>query len=435
MLALSLLSLLAGPAQARSLDEVVKLALDFHPQVSSARAEQRATAAELQVAQAGWLPTLDLAGQVGRERTDIASLADSGDGRKTLSTREAGLTLAMNLFNGHKTRAEVARRNALYESAGYQVEDTREAVAARSVEVFLEVLRGRELLALAEDNVKSHATMADKVKRSVDRGVGQKADFQQVQGRLALANATLVARKGDLDQARARYQRVVGELPGDLQAPAPAAPLAVGVNGGAGLDTILQQALDGLPENPAVQSAESELVAAGLAADSARGNYLPKLDLEVQMNRDYNVSGIRGHRDADALMLVANWNLYKGGADQALERALVERQFAAKDTLLDTRLAVEENIRVAMNSKATTETRMQYLQSHVDASRETLDAYRAQFELNRRSLLDVLNAESELFTARSNLVNGRYDDLLNQYLLHASQGHLIEYLGLAANSE
>lgn len=297
------------------------------------------------------------------------------------------------------------------------------------------MLRGRELLALAEDNVKSHATMADKVKRSVDRGVGQKADFQQVQGRLALANATLVARKGDLDQARARYQRVVGELPGDLQAPAPAAPLAVGVNGGAGLDTILQQALDGLPENPAVQSAESELVAAGLAADSARGNYLPKLDLEVQMNRDYNVSGIRGHRDADALMLVANWNLYKGGADQALERALVERQFAAKDTLLDTRLAVEENIRVAMNSKATTETRMQYLQSHVDASRETLDAYRAQFELNRRSLLDVLNAESELFTARSNLVNGRYDDLLNQYLLHASQGHLIEYLGLAANSE
>jgi adhesin transport system outer membrane protein len=53
-----------------------------------------------------------------------------------------------------------------------------------------------------------------------------------------------------------------------------------------------------------------------------------------------------------------------------------------------------------------------------------------QLELGRRTLLDVLNAESELFTARSNLIAGRYEDLLNQYSILAAQGLLVKSLGI-----
>ena len=45
-------------------------------------------------------------------------------------------------------------------------------------------------------------------------------------------------------------------------------------------------------------------------------------------------------------------------------------------------------------------------------------------------VLDVLNAENELFIARSNLVTGRFSDVLNRYAIQASQGTLVSSLAL-----
>ena len=77
-----------------------------------------------------------------------------------------------------------------------------------------------------------------------------------------------------------------------------------------------------------------------------------------------------------------------------------------------------------MESLATSEARLAFLEQHVQSSRAALDAYRAQFEISRRTLLDLLNAEDELFSARSNQVAGTYEFLTNVYFVEASKGLL-----------
>ena len=130
-------------------------------------------------------------------------------------------------------------------------------------------------------------------------------------------------------------------------------------------------------------------------------------------------------------MVVARWNLFRGGADRALELAAAERKTVADDQLLDTHRLIAENVAISLQSRATSESRLVFLRQHVTSSDGTLQAYRAQFELNRRTLLDVLNAEDELFNARSNLVVGSFDDLVNSYFVDASKGSLAGKLGTA----
>ena len=57
-------------------------------------------------------------------------------------------------------------------------------------------------------------------------------------------------------------------------------------------------------------------------------------------------------------------------------------------------------------------------------------SYRLQFSIGQRTLLDVLNAENELFAARSSLYTGAYSVALGELRVLAAMGRLLETLGV-----
>lgn len=424
---------LSPDGQARSLKEAVEAALATHPQVLAADAALRAARQDLRQARAGYYPSVDLNLSEGKETTESPQVQALGLGSTTLTRREAGVTLSQKLFDGFATRSEIERQSARVQFADRRAADAREAVALRAVEVYLEILKNQQLIKLAQENLAFHRQTLEKVRLRVKGGLSQKADLQQVEARLALANSTLTARKGQLREAEANYRRVMGEAPRDLQEPqVKSIPL---VKNGAIDAQLLAQAVKkatetALAHNPGLAAAEAEASAAAAAVRGAKSAFLPRVNLELSASRNKNISGLEGDFNSDSALVVMRWNLFRGGADQAQERAFTERRFAALDAAADTRRQVEERVAVALHAKATSEERLAYLEQHAKLSTEALDSYQLQFEIGRRSLLDVLNAESELFTARSNLVIGRYEDLFNQFAVEAAQGLLVKHLGI-----
>ena len=269
-----------------------------------------------------------------------------------------------------------------------------------------------------------------------DSGVGNLADVAQANARVALAHSTLVAREGALRESVARYERVVGSKPGELVTPERESS---GLNATDGIDQArLSSAIESgkgeaLDRHPAVMQSQAEMEAAEAGIKAAKAAYHPTVNLEGRMRRDGNLSGVEGTRNSTALMVVARWNLFRGGGDKAQEFAAVERKTAAAGLVDDTKRAVAQNVALAYQARAISESRITYLDQHVTASLGTLQSYRAQFELNRRTLLDVLNAENELFNARSNLTSGLFDDIVNQYFVEASKGQLRQSLGVSAS--
>ncbi len=429
-----LLGLPCAGVSAQTIEEAVALAISSNPQILGAQASMRAAGLDVKQARAGYLPSLDVDTRYGREHTNIKQLSVSGNNDDDFWRRESGVTVSQLLWDGNATRSEVQRRVALLNSAEHSLEDTQNAIAFRATEAYIDVLRNQELVLLSQENVRSHETTLGNVRAKQTSGVGNRADVEQANARLALMQSIALAREGALLEARARYERVIGEAPGDLAKPQ-AAPSGLVKRGAvnavelsAATDSAQQQAAT---EHPAILQSGANVEAAVAAMQAARAGYHPRLNLEGAMRRDNNVAGVGGNRNSDSVMVVARWNLFRGGADRALQLAAAERKTAADEQLQDTVRSIAENVAIAYQSRATSESRLAFLGQHVTSSEETLKAYRAQFELNRRTLLDVLNAENELFNARSNYAAGVYDDLVNYYFVDASKGVLASKFGAA----
>ncbi|MFT7235691.1 MAG: adhesin transport system outer membrane protein, partial [Methylophagaceae bacterium] len=95
---------------------------------------------------------------------------------------------------------------------------------------------------------------------------------------------------------------------------------------------------------------------------------------------------------------------------------------------------VEESVRLSWNALITVEGQMDYFRLHVASSVKSRDAYRQQFGLGQRTLLDLLDSENEVFVSSQALVNAEFDQLFSMYRVINSMGALIKTMEVALPS-
>ncbi|EIJ42972.1 type I secretion outer membrane protein, TolC family [Beggiatoa alba B18LD] len=414
---------------ADSLPDVIKRTLESNPDVLISTNTRLAVDQTLAQARANYFPSVELLGGYGKENSDNPTTQiQTGDDR-TLTRRELSLMVSQRLFDGFNTQYAVATQRAKVESAAYQVAESAELIGLRTSEVYLEVFRRKALLELAKDNLVTHQKTLEQVREVVESGARGRADLQQTESRLALASSNLVNAQGNLRDAEANYQRVTGEMPKQLE--------TVNVElVRQAIPSSLEALLDAATQNhPALQSAQAEITAAESAYQQSGANYMPQVYLELGASKNKNLDGVEGNNDDLSAMLKMRYNLYNGGADSAKRAETAKRLDIAKETLRKNQRIVEENARLAWNGMITMQERLQHLQQHVTATESVLSSYREQFKLGQRSLLDVLDSENELFSARSALVAGQYAELLSFFNVLESEGQLLHTLNIPRPTE
>ena len=152
---LTLLTLSAA-ATGQTLDDTVRAALRTNPDVLIARDDRRIAEQERRQAESGYYPLLDLRGATGIEQSSTPSLRNQSGTDPVLWRNETGITLRQNLFDGFTTDGEVQRGKAREVAAGERARVSANTIALAAIEAHLEVLRNRELVRLAQDNVDSH---------------------------------------------------------------------------------------------------------------------------------------------------------------------------------------------------------------------------------------------------------------------------------------
>jgi adhesin transport system outer membrane protein len=124
------------------------------------------------------------------------------------------------------------------------------------------------------------------------------------------------------------------------------------------------------------------------------------------------------------------WNLSRGGADAAqrlvslgrMSQTIAQNSVAARTT--------EEDVRRAWILKQTADERIPVLASAVQKNVLISQTYRDQFVNSGRSLIDVLNAENELFVSRGRLLTAELARIVAGYRLLALTGELVNALEL-----
>jgi adhesin transport system outer membrane protein len=410
------------PALATSLRESVENAVVTNPEIGEVRADRQAVDQELRQARALYLPSIDLRAAAGPEYSNNpATRLNPDDGSaSTLARLESQLTLTQVLFDGFARESELERQLARVDSASQRVQETAEFVGLDAVEAHLDVLRNQAIVTFAEANLEQHRIILGKVNRLVDQGVGSIADVSQAQARFAAAETALARANGDLRDAIAVYLAIVGIPPSDLEEPIPPeAALPVGVEAAADRAAVA---------NPSVEIAAADVKAVQAQLKGARSGFYPRFNLELGTNANRNIDGIEGSEVDASALVVMRYNLFRGGADVAREREAFARVKEAQAALDRAQRQAEREARVSYNARLTARDRVRSLQRAADAQLATRNAYSQQFDLGQRSLLDLLDAENELFLARTTLTTAIYTEIFAVYRILAVVGDLLAEL-------
>ncbi len=412
------LTLVCVQVHAITLSEAIQNTLDNHPEISAGINSRLSADEEVRVARGGYLPSVDLLVGYGRENTDSPSTRALGDhNTETLNYRNAELRLRQMLFDGFATPNEVGRTEAVVNSRAYRVLGTSESLALRTVEVYLEVLKRREMVSLAQNNLLAHQRINDQIDLRSRQGVGSNADFDQSSARLALAENNLYTEQVNLADAEASFISVVGHLPDQLTTPGTAR---------AALPSDLASARQAvLDNNPFLKSAEADVNAAQQQYETAKSPFYPRVDLELATSADDNVQGDEGHYNTWRAAVVMNYNLFNGMRDKARLNSTSHQVNEAMDIRNNALRLLNENVALAWNAMDNARLQTPKARDYADYTARVREAYQQQFSLGQRTLLDLLDSENELFTANRRYSEVRYTEEFSMYRVIAAMGDLL----------
>jgi adhesin transport system outer membrane protein len=405
------------------LKESVVRTLKSNPRLDVLKYNREAVKKDLRKAQGGYYPSLDARVGFG---TDVHSDAVSrgGDYDHDWDKREEySLILRQLLWDGWETRSFVGVSETKLQSVTHRVFDNAESLALDAVIAYLDVYRQRELVRFAEENVQAHSRILGSLKERQELGAGSVADVRQTQGRLSRARASLTQAQSGLQVAEANYRRVVGS--------APPADLVLPVKPVGYVPDSLEEALkSGRAGNPKLAAAAADIETARQNMELSRAKMYPRFYAELSTSYDDGVESSKTWEHNTAAMLRMDWNLFNGGSDTAEREAAMYRVRQTKADRNELMRMVDEEIEATWSRYETAISKISNYGDALKYNRETLSMYMDQFTVGQRSLLDVLDAENELFQTSGLLVTAQANEVIAAFRILALGGKMTESLGV-----
>lgn len=402
-----------------TLRDTVEATLGYNRGLKVIQENLDVTRHELRRAQAGYGPSVDLTGRAGANELSTSTTRSYGTDKGMYAADSVGLTLSQPLWNGFATRSRVASAQATVDSMSYRVFDNATTFALDGIIAHVDVLRRREILRLAEANVARHREILASQQDRIAAGVSSTADVTQTEGRLSRAKATLSDAQASLREAEASYIRLTGKaVPEELaeaDAPMPFAEM----------DAAL---VASHRDNPKLKAYLADVRARKGDKELAESAFHPQINLEAGPSySDRGGNGSQWEKEIN-VGLAMRWNIFNSGADEAEVKAARARIRQAQEYAADFVDEVDKEIADTWTRWMAAKEQETYYQNAVVYNTQTRDAYMEQFVLGERSLLDVLDAENELFNSSTQLETVRGNIIVGGYRLHALAGDLLPVL-------
>lgn len=421
------LLLSASPAWAIDLREAVQAALNTNPEIRQAIHNKEATRAERKQAQGAYYPRVSVETSAGVRGLRNPSRRRIGLDDNTLWPVEGQLSVDQLLFDSGGRQAEVRRQAARTDGAAARIEERSEFVALNTSRAYIDYLLQQRLVAIAQDNATFHEQLAGDLREGVSRGSISIADQQQAEERLQSARARVTEAREDLDTAAIEFQTLTGTpidnvtMPPDLSAAMPA--------------TLAEAEAMARVNNPRVQEAAADLVAQRELINAAKSEMGPRFNAEARARRGHDIDGFEGRTKDYLARVVMRWTVFDGRANHYNVKEQRARADEVHARLFEKTRQAEEATRTAW-SRLTNQTRLVgELETQGRVADDLLLSYREQFNVGRRSLLDVLDAQNTRQNVQAQIETARLAKVYAQYRVLAATNRLVEALGVAMPTE
>lgn len=391
--------------------EVVDRALCHNPRTHEAWANARVQAAQVGIAQAAFLPNLD--GKVAGNRVRSAG--------QNANQRNASLTLSWLLYDFGARSADLETARQLLSAASSTVDASVQSVFQSALQAYYNTQAARAAVIAAVESEKASRESLSAAQVRYQVGSGTPADRLQAQTAWSQATLTRIRAEGVVKIAYGTLANVMGmDANAQLKlADIPeVAPDASFESATSDVDALISEARQRRPD---LKAAQAQLAAAQSNVDYARASGLPTLSLGAGpswLNSD-NISN-----NSNSIGLTLTLPIFSGfettyrvrSAQATAEAVSAQRETLAQQVALDVWSAYQSLTTATQTIRTSTD----LLASAEQSERVALGRYKAGVG----SILDVLNAQSALASARLQRIQALLDWHVSRAALAKAVGTL-----------
>lgn len=412
-------------SHAETLREAVNAALLSHPGVDIANARRDVATAEEDEEFSNLFPQINTTATGGRmfgnNSTSRGLTVSRGEAYSWLWEGTGSIT--QPIFNGFETYNRIDAAEARTGAADFTMADAQQGIALRAAQAFLNVMRAREAYDKTtsyQDKIKDYLS---RINGMVDAGAADESEAAQAKNIQSMLENTAAEMEGQVKLALADYAEAVGAMPsGELRHDHTQKVLNF---------STAEEAIDyAAGHHPLILSARKNMDAEDNEVSADIGALYPKLDGELSYLKRDQKEEIGGEVEDGRAVMRLNWGFSTGGGQLARIRKSKAERSEALARIAQTQREIERDVRRAFVEYETASKQKDLTANRAVVTKELFGTYEKQFEASKVRLLQLMQAENQLFTAELERINADYRVTMAEYAALASMGNLIAALQL-----
>jgi len=406
---------LSNIALSQTLMEALAAAYSNNPGLEAARADLRSTDEGVPQALSNYRPNLALSADVARSMTHLNTRSPNGDRDQIDTPRNTSLTVTQPLYRGSRTINDVAKAELAVKASRANLVAKEQDVLLSAVTSYMNVFENQAKLDL---EMKNEQVLKRQLEATQDRfRVGEitRTDVSQAEARVAGAAADRIQSEGNLNNARANYVKVIGEIPGKLVDPT---KMTIKFER---LEDIIRVALRNHPD---VVSQRHLELSARKNIKSVEGELLPTVNLVGNLARAWEIAGNDDQKTTGKITLNLTMPLYQKGTVYSKLRAAKQDARESSLKLEEAERNVREVSAKAWESLNSAEARIRSFTAQIKSAEIALEGVQREASVGSRTVLDVLDAEQELLDAKISLIGANKEQIIASFQLREAVGQL-----------
>ncbi|WP_418185524.1 TolC family protein [Aliarcobacter vitoriensis] len=411
---------------ALTLQETLVEVMNTNPVVQERLKNFNETQQDLEIVKSEWLPSLDYRGSFGRNNG--GDIKDNGNSKYDYTARDStynhytnSLKLTQNLFNGFSTTEKINYQEARVLGAAHHYLENANDISFQMTGAYIDLLRSYQLLQNAKDNVTINKKIYEDVQSLYDQGLTTKSEMTKIYASLSLANSNLTVQQNNTMDKEFKFKRLYGRTVNVGTLEVPNLNLAMP-------ESIQRATMVAIQNNPSMIVSNFNIKGAQALYREKKSKFYPTLDIEAEqifndVSRDNN--GYDNPDDRQKIYAVINWNLFKGGAhvaDLQKSRSTINKEIELQR---DLKRQTIESLELSWSAYSMLGKQLEDLYKYYEYSEETLSSYQSEYEMGRRTLLDLLSAQNDLVSSKAQIINAQMDKLFAQYRILDAMGMLV----------
>ena len=406
---------LASNAMAADLHDIYQLSIANDAELAAAKAKREAGEYQVDLARAALLPQIS----IGATHTDT-SIETDGQPKQDLTSLSYNATVSQTLFNLNSWYIYQAAASG-GDASDLEFLLSEQQVIVRSAEAYFGVLREQENLETAQAEEKAVKRQLEQTQQRFEVGLIAITEVHEAEASYDLSYANLIGQEAAVDISFEALEQLTGTRFDKLSR------LKTDIDYISPDKSVEHWVAQGMTMYAGIKIAQEGVNASKYNKKAGWASYAPQIDAQLSYTDGEQPFGLQiQDGTTTTLGITAKIPLFAGGSNYARAKQAAAQTAQASADLDFQQRSIKNNIRSLYRKVQTDVLTIKARQRATVSSRSALEATETGYQVGTRNIVEVLNAQRNLFSAQRDYANARYDYILNILSLKFYSGTLGE---------